>query len=527
MASGPVRSQAPPAGWQSRFPVELLEPLEMAEADRLTAETVPSDLLMQNAGAAVAQAALRLVIPGGKTLILCGPGNNGGDGYVAARLLAEAGCRVTVAALGTREVLKGDAAEAAARWTGPIVALAEVSIVADLVIDALFGAGLARDIEGTAKVTIDRVNLWARNTGNPVLAVDMPSGVDGCTGAVRGAAIIATETITFFRLKPGHVLMPGRLKCGAVALADIGIASDVLEHIMPKTSLNAPPLWGQSYPVPRLEGHKYGRGHAVIVSGPLAQTGAARLCARGTLRAGAGLVTVATPAAALAVHAAALTAIMTRVADGAEDLAEILTDPRKNVVAMGPGLGVGAPTRALVLAALKPAPPDAPPRRIVLDADALSSFVEDPRVLFDAIAAGGHAVVLTPHDGEFAKLFGKSLDITMAKPRRTREAAAMSGATVVLKGADTVVAHPDGRASIAASEAPWLATAGSGDVLAGIIAGLLAQPMPTFEACAAAVWLHAEAARLFGAGLISEDIADMLPRVLSNLLASGLIAARP
>ncbi len=484
---------------------------------------MPSIALMERAGAAVASAALRLLPTAGvrRVTILCGPGNNGGDGYVAARLLAADGCVVEVATLGDRSALKGDAATAAAGWQGPVVDLASAGLeTADLVVDALFGAGLARDIEGPAAAAVARVNAWAEASGRPVLAVDVPSGVDGASGAIRGTAIAATETVTFFRLKPGHVLMPGRANCGRLTLEDIGIAPSVLDEIAPTTRLDVPALWLDALPRPGLAGHKYARGHALVVSGPIAQTGAARLCARGALRIGAGLVTVATPREALPVHAAALTAVMTRVADDASELGEILADRRKNAVALGPGLGVGEGTRALVLAALAaPASdPDAPPRGIVLDADALTSFAERPETLFQAIAASAMTIVLTPHDGEFAKLFGGFVDKAAAKPERTRAAAKRSGAIVLLKGADTVVAEPGGRAAIAASDAPWLATAGSGDVLSGFVAGLLAQGMPGFEAAAAAVWLHAEAARRFGPGLISEDLPDLLPGVLRDLL---------
>ncbi len=341
----------------------------------------------------------------------------------------------------------------------------------------------------------------------------------------RGEAIEASHTVTFFRLKPGHALLPGRLHCGTIELADIGLPPIVLGDVAPRTSLNTPSAWLGALPEPSLSGHKYARGHVVVMSGPASQTGAARLCARGALRAGAGLVTVATPADALLVHAAALTAIMTRVADDAAGLAEILADPRKNAVAMGPGLGVGAGTRALVRIALAaPESGDAPPRAVVLDADALTSFADTPRALFDAIAASRHAVILTPHDGEFSKLFGAVLDAHAPKPERVRAAAAASGAVVVLKGPDTTIADPDGRTSIAMSEAPWLATAGSGDVLAGMIAGLLAQAMPAFEAACAGVWMHAEAARRFGPGLISEDLPDALPPVLRDLFAAKGLA---
>ncbi len=501
----------------------------MAAADRLAAVVLPSMTLMQTAGVAIADLALRIGaghLPPRRILVLCGPGNNGGDGYVAARRLREHGCLVTVASAVVRAALKGDAAEAASLWDGEILPLERASPDGvDLVIDALFGAGLARPIVGVAASAIERINAWSHpapgRTGADarrarVLAVDMPSGIDGASGIASGPAIRATDTITFFRLKPGHVLLPGRLHCGRLHLIDIGISPGVLDTILPRTFLNAPPLWLAHWPVPSLAGHKYSRGHALVVSGPPAQTGAARLAARGALRAGAGLVTVATPGAALPIHAAALTAIMTRVADDPAGLSDLLGDPRKNAVAIGPGLGVGAETRATVHAAL--AATTAQPRSLVLDADALTSFADNPRELFAAIAESGHAVVLTPHDGEFAKLFGQVLDVTRAKPERTRAAAARSGATVMLKGPDTVVAHPDGRAAVAMSEAPWLATAGSGDVLAGMTAGLLAQGMPPFEAASAAVWLHAEAARRFGPGLIAEDIPEALPGVLRDLV---------
>ena len=503
------------------YPHELLTPAEMAEADRLAAAIVPSASLMENAGAAVAAVVGRLAGPGSTIAVLCGPGNNGGDGYVAARLLAEAGFRVVVGALVPRDRMKGDAANAAERWNGPVEPLADLAFddVA-AVVDALFGAGLARNLDGEAASVVARANAWRGASRRPLVAVDVPSGIDGATGLPRGAAVEASHTVTFFRLKPGHALLPGRLHCGALDLFDIGLPMDVLEGVAPRTSLNTPAAWLHHLPEPSLAGHKYARGHAVVVSGPIGQTGAARLCARGALRIGAGLVTVATPAEALPVHATALTAIMTRVADDADGLGAILGDPRKNAVAMGPGLGVGAGTRALVHAALA-APVsgdhDAPPRSVVLDADALTSFADEPQTLFDAIAASGHAVVLTPHDGEFAKLFGSVLDVKAPKPERVRAAAAVSGATVILKGPDTTIAHPDGRASIAMSEAPWLATAGSGDVLAGMVAGLLAQAMPAFEAACAAVWMHAEAARRFGPGLIAEDIPDALPPVLRQL----------
>jgi hydroxyethylthiazole kinase-like uncharacterized protein yjeF len=328
-------------------------------------------------------------------------------------------------------------------------------------------------------------------------------------------AVRATHTITFFRRKPGHLLLPGRLHCGTVEVADIGIPPSVLERVRPQTFANEPALWRGAFPLPRAEGHKYSRGHAVIVSGGVSTTGAARLAARGALRAGAGLVTIASPSDAVAVNAAANTAVMVRPIDGDAELAALLGDKRHNAIVLGPGGGIGEPMRRLVLAAL------ANQAAVVLDADALTSFSEDPEVLFSAIRGrAGRPVVLTPHSGEFSRIFnGIATDAQLrSKLERARRAAAASGAVVLLKGADTVVAEPGGRASIAANAPPYLATAGAGDVLAGIIAGLLAQGMPAFEAASAAVWLHGEAAQTFGPGLIAEDLPECVPPVYRRSL---------
>jgi len=507
----------------------------MAEADRLTIEAgTPGTILMERAGAAVARAAARLVAarrrPAGRIAVFCGPGNNGGDGFVAARHLVAEGFDVRLALLGARADLRGDAAAAAASWTGPVLPFEAVEVEdADLVIDAIFGAGLGRNVEGAAKNAILRLNEWTQRSGKLILAVDIPSGIDGSTGQVRGVAINASVTITFFRLKPGHILLPGRIHCSDIELVDIGIVSDVLEQIAPQTCLNSPSVWMARFPRLRVDGHKYSRGHALILSGGRVHTGAARLAARGALRTGAGLVTVATPNEALAIHAAALTAIMTAICDGPEDLAQILADRRKNALVIGPGLGVGKSTRDLVLTALVAGETATPLRGIVLDADALTSFTGEPMRLAEAIAASNCSVVLTPHDGEYARLFatkeGEGRDhpateelSSHSKLARARAAAALMQATIVLKGADTVVADPHGRATIAQNAPPWLATAGSGDVLAGIIAGLIAQGMPSFEAASAAVYLHAAAARSFGPGLIAEDIPENLPHALRQLL---------
>jgi ADP-dependent NAD(P)H-hydrate dehydratase / NAD(P)H-hydrate epimerase len=493
--------------------IELLTTAEMGEADRLAiAGGVPGIDLMERAGAAVANCVITGEPSGSRIAVVAGSGNNGGDGFVVARLLAERGYAVEVLRVGAGE-LKGDAAIAAQRWTGATVPASPDRLTgADAIVDALFGAGLDRPVEGMARGMIEAMNA----AGCPVYAVDLPSGINGTTGAVMGAAVKATATITFFRRKPGHLLLPGRLHCGRVAVADIGIPAGVLDHVRPTTFRNAPELWIDHFPVPRLDGHKYTRGHAVVLSGGVDSTGAARLAARGALRAGAGLVTIASPREALVANAVTSLAVMVRAIDDARELSDFLGDERRNVAVLGPGGGVGQRMREHVLAALGAAP------AVVLDADALTSFAGELPALTAAIQGRKAPVLLTPHEGEFSRLFSALDEAAQApsKLARARAAAAATGAVVLLKGGDTVVAAPDGRAAIAANASAWLATAGSGDVLAGFCAGLLAQHMPAFEAACAAVWLHGEAGNEAGPGLISEDLPEALPRVYRRLLGN-------
>jgi hydroxyethylthiazole kinase-like uncharacterized protein yjeF len=492
--------------------IELLTTAEMAEADRLAiAGGIPGIALMENAGRVVADCVAQQHPPGSKVVVVAGPGNNGGDGFVAARLLAEQGFRVRLLLVGSRDRLKGDAAEAARRWAQAVEEFKPEKLVGTaVVIDALFGAGLDRPVEGESRRVIEAINAACA----PVIAVDLPSGINGSSGAVMGAAIIARHTVTFFRRKPGHVLLPGRVHCGAVTVADIGIPAGVLGAIQPRTFLNVPELWKVRFPLPHIAAHKYARGHVVVVSGGIAHTGAARLAARGALRAGAGLVTIASSKEALAVNAAASTAVMVRPVEGAAELGSLLADRRINTLVLGPGGGIGEGMRAMVQAAL------AGDRAVVLDADALTSFADRPQVLFEAITSRGSAVtVITPHEGEFARLFqdGKQEITNTSKLHRARAAAKRSGGIVLLKGPDTVVAAPDGRAAISTDAPAWLATAGSGDVLAGFVAGLLAQSMPGFEAAAAAVWLHGQAGNEAGPGLIAEDLPEVLPSIYRRL----------
>ncbi|MCA6114180.1 NAD(P)H-hydrate dehydratase [Bradyrhizobium sp. WSM 1738] len=491
--------------------MEVLTTTEMERADRLTiAAGTPGFALMMSAGQAVAEAAMDLVEEG-PIVVVAGRGNNGGDGFVAAAELAARGREVSVILLCERDSLQGDAALAARGWKYPVLPFNPQAIGKPaLIIDALFGAGLNRPVKGDPLEMIAAINA----NGAPVLAVDLPSGINGTTGAVMGAAINAVETVTFFRRKPAHLLMPGRKHCGRVRVADIGIDRQVLEQIRPQTFENVPQSWQKSFPVPAIDGHKYARGHTVVLSGEPTSTGAARLAARGALRAGAGLVTVASPREALAVNAAALTAVMVRPFDTVVEFAELLNDRRLNSIVIGPGAGISNRTRDLVHTALSTK------RGLVLDADALTSFAEAPDRLFEAIKASEDPqVVLTPHEGEFPRLFS---DISNKHPgrsklERVRDAAQRAGAVVLLKGPDTVVASPDGRATIASNAPPWLATAGAGDVLSGMIAAMLAQGVAAFEATSIAVWMHGEAAGEAGPGLIAEDLPEVLPAVFRRL----------
>jgi len=490
--------------------IELLTPDEMAACDRLAiAGGTPGIALMERAGRGVADVVARRPL-GTRVLVVAGPGNNGGDGFIAARVLAERGYPVSVMLVGDRSALRGDAAEAARLWRRAIdPARPEAVADAGVIVDALFGAGLNRIIEGFARAMIEAMNA----SSLPVVAVDLPSGINGASGAVMGIAVQAVESVTFFRRKPGHVLLPGRMHAGNVRVVDIGIPDSALCEVQPQTFANSADVWRDRFPVPKLDGHKYSRGHAVVMSGDLSFTGAARLAARAALRAGAGLVTLASPRTALGVNAFASLAVMVRPVDGSEELAELLADRRLNAVVLGPGLGVGELTRSLVLAALDGE------RAVVLDADALTSFEAEAEALFAAIAKRQRPVVLTPHQGEFSRLFKSVGQITAiaSKCELARGAAKASQAVVLLKGADTVMAAPDGRTAINENAPPWLATAGAGDVLAGIIGGLLAQGMPGFESACAGAWLHGEAGNEAGPGLISEDLPEALPAIYRRL----------
>ena len=498
-----------------RAELALLTTQQMGMADRIAiAAGVPGIELMERAGHAVAEVILMRAGAGGAVALLCGPGNNGGDGLIAARLLREWGLKVRVVLPGGAEGFKGDAAIALERWAGPVEPLSALCAgQADVFVDALFGAGLTRPLAGAFAEAADFLN----KAGGPVIAVDIPSGVSGDTGRADGMSVKASETVTFFRLKPGHLLQPGRARCGPVTVADIGIpAGAALDAVGPTAFRNDPALWRPVWPKHEVDTHKFRRGAVAVIAGGIAGVGAPRLSARAALRIGAGLATLLCEPEALPVHAArGPDALMQRAIVDRAALDAFLGDRRVSAVVAGPALGLGARAQDLVgglMASDKPA---------VLDADALTVLASLPdggvRLLHGRIGTA----VLTPHEGEFQRLFGEDPAIATerSKLEKARKAAAFSGAIVVYKGADTVIAAPDGRAAINATGSSALATAGSGDVLAGLVGGLLAQGMPAFEAGCAAVWLHGIAGEGLGMGLIADDLPEAIPSLMRSIFA--------
>ena len=487
----------------------VLTPDEMARTDLLAVQRgINGARLMENAGQAVKSVVLAHYPGIRRALVLCGPGNNGGDGYVAARLLAALGIETLV--FRRRAPKPGTGAGTAAKhWAGPVVPLSQLCLEeGDVVIDALYGAGFSGLLAGDDAQAAELV----RRAGAPVVSVDLPSGVSGLTGACQSACFKAAHTVTFFRKKPGHLLYPGRGLCGQLHVADIGIDCGVLDEIAPALWENGPALFSAFLPAPDSAAHKYARGHAGVFAGGTASTGAARLAAMAAARTGAGAVTMFAPGDAMPELSAHLSAVMLRKMDDAPDLAAALANQRLSALVVGPGFGRYEWLREIVGLVLK----SGVERGVVLDADVFSAFAGAPQGLFEAINARPGNVVLTPHEGEFQRLFPDIFQSLLGKHEKCREAAKRSGAIVLYKGPDTVIASPDGRAAINSNGGPELATAGSGDVLSGIIAGLMAQGMPAFEAACAGAWMHGEAGARLGAGLVAEDLA-----VLASVAETG------
>jgi hydroxyethylthiazole kinase-like uncharacterized protein yjeF len=489
--------------------LELLTADEMRRAEQITIDSgTPSINLMESAGRGVAEEVVRRFPRGSKVLVCCGPGNNGGDGFVCARTLRERGYHVRLGLLCKPEELRPDPKEMAKRWDESIETLTVQSLEGvEVVVDAIWGAGLKGPVNGVVAEIIEASNQRKL----PVVAVDFPTGIDATFGNIHGIAFEAVSTVTFFRRKTGHVLLPGKRNCGDVKTVDIGIPAKVLADVAPQTFVNEPDFWLRYYPRLKQDGHKYDRGHAVIVSGPMESTGAARLASRAALRIGAGLVSLATSKAAFYINAAQLTSIMLAVYEGAPGLADIFqSDPRRNALLIGPGAGASQETRENVAATL------ASEATTIIDADGLTAFEGQAHELFALIQQRSAPTILTPHKGEFDRIFPE-LDNAESKLVQAKRAAEISGAVVIFKGPDTVVAAPDGLSAISEDSPAWLATAGPGDVLAGMVTGLCAQGMSPFDAGAAAVWMHAELARAYGPGMIAEDMADMLPALLQRL----------
>ena len=526
--------------------MELLTAAQMRRVEHAAIEggTVTGLELMERAGRGVVEAAYEewpdFAAAPQRALVLCGPGNNGGDGFVVARLLRGAGWQVEVFLFGDADKLPPDAKANHDRWCdmGAVAAWDADAIIgaeADLCVDAVFGAGLTRPV--AHEVVDPMVRCWGRRRRTcRALAIDAPTGLCMDSGRllIDSAAGVpnADLTVTFHRARIGHYLASGPIACGKLRLKDIGLeprfSGQGPRNRPGPAGLKLGPLVSPCRVSPQIDkgaqGQKYSHGHAVVLSGPMGRSGAARLAARGALRVGAGLVTVAAPGSAMMECATQLTAIMLRKCEDAEGLAALLEDDRINALCLGPGLGLER-AKALVQVACG----GVKPRPMVLDADALTAFAEDPDALFDMLHPD---VILTPHEGEFARLFPDLSDRLRDKPTAgpafskvdaARAAAARAGCIVLLKGPDTVIAAPEGRTALNAATydraAPWLATAGAGDVLAGIITGLLARKLAPMQAAMTGAALHLEAALEVGPGLIAEDLPEQLPAVFRRLLA--------
>ena len=497
-----------------KFPIELLTPKEMGEADHLAASLNGGDSfkLMERAGKAVADIILDDYRHVRKIAVLCGPGNNGGDGYMAAHILKAHGFEPYIFSL-AKPRAGSDAEKAAALWKGDCLAFDAFSSPEDfdVIIDALYGAGLDRPLDKPLQASLKKIN----ESGVPVIAIDLPSGVFGRTGALNGEAIKATKTVTFFRLKPGHVCYPGRACCGEIRLADIGIPASVLQTIKPENYINFPSLWLKDWPTLDYDTHKYRRGHAVVFSGHQSSTGAARLAAHAAARSGAGLVTILSPEDALAVHAMHLTSIMLDKMGSDTEILAFLENRKVRSVILGPAFGSLERALSITRSILT----KSGIFTLVLDADALTAIAGKSEDIFPLIKKSPVNVILTPHEGEFQRVFPSVAKMDgLSRIEKAAKAATDCGAVVVYKGADTIIASPEGRLAVNVNGTPYLATAGSGDVLSGIVGGLSAQKMLPFEAACAGVFIHARCAEHFGIGMIAEDIVSAIPLVLGEFV---------
>jgi NAD(P)H-hydrate epimerase len=488
------------------FPAEIIGASQMRQADELTIESgTESFELMLNAAAAVADEITKHLDNNKKALVLCGPGNNGGDGFMAAKILKDRGWQVRVSCLTDVNNLKGDAAKAAAEWGEEVTSFAQTEPApSEIVVDAIFGTGFHGILADEIAILFQKI----KDVKAVVVAVDIPSGVNGDTGEADRNTLHASMTVTFFRKKLGHVIMPGLAYSGPTAIHDIGIKRGVLETTGIAAYENHPFLWQNRLRRKSLHDNKYTLGHAIILGGSR-MTGAAMLAAHSALRVRAGMCTIAAPMEAATAYQSYLPSLIYEPYGDLSLFAEHIADRRRSAVLIGPGAGKedAYNLRQAIIKCCELGER----KSIVLDADALNVFQGFREELFEVLHK---RCVLTPHEGEFERIFD---DLEGIKPLRAIEAAAISGAVMLLKGSDTVIATPDGKCVINTNGPPDLATAGSGDVLAGMITGLMAQGIPAFESACAASWIHGEAAYSFGPGLISSDLPDLIPQVLKEL----------
>ena len=484
---------------------EVLTTAEMSKADAAAiASGIAGIQLMKAAGTSVAHEVIEEFKPC-PVLILCGPGNNGGDGFITAQYLKKKGWPVRIACMVKRNALKGDSALAAKNWDGEIETLNSSLSVhqTGLVIDAIFGTGFARTLAIELVILFEKI----RSRKIPVVAVDVPTGLNATTGTAEPDTLKASLTVTFCRKKTGHLLLPGKLHCGKIIIADIGITDTIVTALNTTCLENHPTLWLKNFPLPNDESHKYTRGHAVIYGGEK-RTGAACLAAAAAQKIGAGLVTITSPIKTIPIYSTFRASIMVDECKDIKDIKTILRDERKNAILIGPGAGVDKKLRQIVETALSFN------KSGVLDADVFSVYKNNHKDLFSKLSP---KYVLTPHEKEFERIFGI---IKGNKLERALKAAKISNAIVLLKGSDTIIAAPDGASVINTNAPPVLATAGSGDVLSGLITGLITQGMPPFMATCAAVWLHGKTAQTYGIGLTAEDIISTLPQVLKDIFTS-------
>lgn len=490
----------------------ILTTEQMQAADAYTiAQGVNAYALMKNAGSAAAKF-IQNQWPNGGFVVLCGPGNNGGDGYVIATQLHALGRQVRVMSLYNQATSSSETQAHRSQCTVTIESLDITALLkADVIIDAIFGMGLDRDLPASL------VNLIALINKNQkiVCAVDIPTGIDGMGRFFSPYALQAKATVSFFRKKPAHVLQPSQAVCGEVHIKQIGIDSTVINagHTLFE---NHPLLWKKDLPRLQAQTHKYSRGQALIFGGTY-MTGAARLSALACARAGAGATSLACYHSVWSIYANSLLSVMVKSWSDLQEAIEIIKGSY-GAVLIGPGAGRTTELMTLVLKILQHSI-----ATVVLDADALSLFINQPKLLFEQIKKSEAVVILTPHEGEFARLFPDlALEVcSLNKIQRARQAAQRSQAIVVLKGSDTVIAHPNSETVVQSQSTPYLATAGSGDVLAGMVTGLAAQYMSPFAAACAAVWLHSQSALEFGPGLIAEDLVQRVPKAWQQLFSEN------